>query len=168
MTPVTSAGIPFETTVHVRDHCLCLAAQRAARTLARRFDEALQPAGLTSGQFSLMMSLNQPRPPSMGAIAALLAMDRTTLTANLKPLERRGLVTTAVDPEDRRGRLVSLTQAGRAALRCALPIWRRAHGEIDRLLSAAEGRTLRGGLRSLTRPTRTSLRRARSRRPSRP
>jgi len=50
--PVTSAGVPFETTVHVRDHCLCLAAQRAARTLARRFDEALRPAGLTSGQYS--------------------------------------------------------------------------------------------------------------------
>jgi DNA-binding MarR family transcriptional regulator len=166
--PVTSVGVPFETTVHVRDHCLCLAAQRAARTLARRFDEALQPAGLTSGQFSLLMALNQPRPPSIGAIAALLAMDRTTLTANLKPLERRGLVTTAVDPEDRRGRLVSLTQAGRAALRSAVPIWRRVHKEIDRLLSPADGRTLRGGLRSLTRPARTSLRQARSARPSRP
>ena len=77
--PVTSAGVPFETTVHVHDHCLCLAAQRAARTLARRFDEALRPAGLTSGQFSLLMSLNQSRPPSIGAVAGLLAMDRTTL-----------------------------------------------------------------------------------------
>ena len=117
--PVTSAGVPFETTVHVRDHCLCLAAQRAARTLARRFDEALRPAGLTSGQFSLLMSLNQPRPPSIGAVAGLLAMDRTTLTANLKPLERRGLATTTIDPDDRRGRLVSLTRAGRTVLRAA-------------------------------------------------
>src|SRR3954464_1642004 len=97
--PVTSAGIPFETTVHVRDHCLCLAAQRAARALARRFDEALRPAGLTSGQFSMLMALNWPQPPSVGQVAALLAMDRTTLTANLKPLERRGLVETAVDPD---------------------------------------------------------------------
>ena len=70
--PCDIAGVPFETTVHVRDHCLCLAAQRAARTLARRFDEALRPAGLTSGQFSLLMSLNQPQPPSIGAVAALL------------------------------------------------------------------------------------------------
>ncbi|RYG93702.1 MAG: MarR family transcriptional regulator, partial [Alphaproteobacteria bacterium] len=43
--------VPYETTLHVRDHCLCLAAQRAARALARRFDEALKPAGITSGQF---------------------------------------------------------------------------------------------------------------------
>lgn len=148
--PVTSAGVPFRTTVHVRDHCLCLAAQRAARTLARRFDEALRPAGLTSGQFSLLMSLNQPRAPSIGAVAALLAMDRTTLTANLKPLERRGLVATTIDPDDRRGRLVSLTKAGRTALRSAVPIWRRVHKEIDRLLSPVDGRMLRGGLRALS------------------
>jgi DNA-binding MarR family transcriptional regulator len=148
--PVTSAGVPFKTTVHVRDHCLCLAAQRAARTLARRFDEALRPAGLTSGQFSLLMSLNQSRPPSIGAVAALLAMDRTTLTANLKPLERRELVTTTVDPDDRRGRLVSLTRAGRTVLRAAMPIWRGVHGEIDRQLSLANGKVLRSGLRALS------------------
>src|ERR1700754_472243 len=96
--------IPFETTLHVRDHCLCLAAQRAARALARRFDEALRPVGLTNGQFSLLMSLNRPEPPSMAPVASLLAMDRTTLTANLKPLERRGLVETAPNPKDRRSR----------------------------------------------------------------
>jgi len=149
-TPVTSAGVSLGTTVHVHDHCLCLAAQRAARTLARRFDEALRPVGLTSGQFSLLMSLNQPLPPSIGAVAGLLAMDRTTLTANLKPLERRGLVATAVDPDDRRGRLVSLTNAGRTVLRSALPIWRRTHRKIDRLLSPADGRTVRSGLLALS------------------
>ena len=148
--PVTSAGVPFATTAHVHDHCLCLAAQRAARTLARRFDEALRPAGLTSGQFSLLMSLNQPRPPSIGAVAGLLAMDRTTLTANLKPLERRELVTTTVDPDDRRGRLVSLTKAGRTVLRSAVPIWRRTHKEVDGLLSLADGKALRRGLRALS------------------
>ena len=147
---VTSAGVPFPTTVHVRDHCLCLAAQRAARTLARRFDEALRPAGLTSGQFSLLMSLNQPRPPSIGAVATLLAMDRTTLTANLKPLERRGLVTTTIDPDDRRGRRVSLTKGGRTVLRSAVPVWRRVHNEIDRLLSPVDGRAVRNGLRALS------------------
>jgi DNA-binding MarR family transcriptional regulator len=147
---VTSAGVPFETTAHVRDHCLCFAAQRAARTLARRFDDALRPAGLTSGQFSLLMSLNQPRPPSIGAVAGLLAMDRTTLTANLKPLERRELVTTTVDPDDRRGRLVLLTKTGRTVLRSAVPIWRRTHREIDRLLSPADGRILRSGLLALS------------------
>src|ERR687898_395720 len=109
--------LPFELTIKVRDTCLCLHIQRAARAVARRFDDALRPLGLTNGQFSLLMSLNRPKPPSIGSLAALLAMDRTTLTANLKPLERRGLVTVSVDPDDRRGRSVLLTKAGRTALR---------------------------------------------------
>src|SRR5438445_11529660 len=96
-------GPPFEFTLHVRDTCLCLHVQRAARALARRFDDVLRPLDLTNGQFSLLMSLNRPEPPKIGSVAALLAMDRTTLTANLKPLERRGLVNVTVDAADRRG-----------------------------------------------------------------
>lgn len=87
--------VPFETTIEVRDRCLCLHAQRAARALARRFDAALRPVGLTNGQFSLLMSLNRPAPPTIAEIAEVLAMDRTTITAALKPLERDGLVTAA-------------------------------------------------------------------------
>ena len=108
--------VPFETTLRVRDCCLCLHVQRAARALARYFDEALRPVGLTNGQFSLLMSLNRPEPPGMGPVASLLAMDRTTLTAALKPLERRGLVKVSTDPADRRGRRLSLTRKGRTLL----------------------------------------------------
>src|ERR1700712_2781699 len=111
-----SKTVRFETTLEVRDTCLCLHAQRAARALARRFDEALRPVGLTNGQFSLMMSLNRPKAPGLGSVASLLAMDRTTLTAALKPLERRGLVTVSPDPQDRRSRLLALTDAGRDLL----------------------------------------------------
>src|SRR5947199_5813571 len=98
------AIVPFETTLRVRDYCLCLHLQRAARAVARRFDAALRPFGLTSGQFSLLMSLNRAEPPAISAVAALLALDRTTLTANLKPLERRGLVAASVDAADKRSR----------------------------------------------------------------
>jgi DNA-binding MarR family transcriptional regulator len=129
------ADLAFETTLLVRDTCLCLHTQRAARALARRFDVALKPAGITSGQFSLLMSLNRPKPPNLGSVAALLAMDRTTLTANLKPLERRGLVETASDVTDRRARLLRLTPAGRAVLAEAVPIWRHHHAAIETALS---------------------------------
>src|SRR5690349_4567393 len=132
MAAMSSANIvPFETTIEVRDTCLCLHLQRAARAVARRFDDALRPVGLTSGQFSLLMSLNRPEPPNIGSVSALLAMDRTTLTANLKPLERRGLVTVASDPTDKRARRLRLTESGRTALATALPAWRRTHGAID-------------------------------------
>jgi DNA-binding MarR family transcriptional regulator len=112
----------FETTLLVRDTCLCLHLQRAARALARRFDEALRPLELTNGQFSLMMSLNRPEPPGMVAVARLLSMDRTTLTAALKPLERRGLVEITPTPGDRRTRRMKLTAKGRSLLVEALPI----------------------------------------------
>jgi DNA-binding MarR family transcriptional regulator len=147
---MSNAGpVPFSTTLHVRDHCLCLAAQRAARTLARRFDEALKPVGLTSGQFSLLMSLNRPQPPTIGSVAALLAMDRTTLTANLKPLERQGFLTVTVDPADRRGRLLALTDAGRAALAAAVPIWQRTHEAVEEPLGPGAADRLREGLLAL-------------------
>lgn len=129
------ANLAFETTLLVRDACLCLHAQRAARALARRFDIALKPAGITSGQFSLLMSLNRPEPPNLGSVAALLAMDRTTLTANLKPLERRGLVKTATDPTDRRARLLRLTPTGQEVLVEAVPIWQQIHAETEGVLS---------------------------------
>src|ERR1700690_1041464 len=92
---VAVANPTYETTLHVRDSCLCLHVQRAARALARRFDDALRPLGLTNGQFSLMISLNRPKPPGMAAVASLLAIDRSTLTAALKPLPRRRRGTSA-------------------------------------------------------------------------
>src|ERR1700691_2084691 len=128
------AKVPFETTLLVRDCCLCLHVQRAARALARRFDEALRPLDLTNGQFSLLMSLNRPKPPAMGAVASLLAMDRTTLTAALKPLERRGLVKVTAARLDRRNRLMRLTAKGRTLLANATPIWEDAHLRMEALL----------------------------------
>src|ERR1700752_3973509 len=113
--------LSYEITLALRDTCLCLHLQRAARAVARRFDAALRPLGLTSGQFSLLMSLNRPEAASIGDVSSLLAMDRTTLTANLKPLERRGLVTVTVDNADKRTRRLTLTPAGRALLGGAVP-----------------------------------------------
>ena len=124
-------GVPFETTLEIRDTCLCLSTQRAARALARRFDEALRPVGINNGQFSLLMALNRPRPPAMGPVARLLAMDRTTLTAALKPLARQGYVAIETDPEDRRGRLLALTDRGRETLAAAVPIWRATHAVVE-------------------------------------
>ena len=148
----TGELVPREITLRVRDACLCLHLQRAARATARHFDEAFRPLGLTSGQFSLLMSLNRPEPPSIGAVAALLAMDRTTLTANLKPLVRRGLVAMAVDPADRRRTCLSLTAAGRAALAAAVPVWEREHDAVERRLAAGAADRLRADLRLLSGP----------------
>jgi DNA-binding MarR family transcriptional regulator len=123
--------------------------QRTARALARRFDVALRPLELTNGQFSLLMSLNRPKPASMASVAALLAMDRTTLTAALKPLERRRLVKVAAGPDDRRSRLLTLTRKGCGLLARAVPIWERMHAEVEGLLVDGQPEGLRQNLRSL-------------------
>ena len=141
--------LPIAITPHVRDTCVCLHVQRAARAVARRYDEALRPVGLTNGQFSLLMSLNRPEPASIGAVSTLLAMDRTTLTANLKPLERRGLLKVTIDPADKRSRRLALTPAGRKVLIAALPLWKETQAEVERLIKRSSPDRLRADLRAL-------------------
>jgi DNA-binding MarR family transcriptional regulator len=142
--------VSFATTRHIRDHCLCLHVQRAARMVARRFDDALRPLGLTNGQFSLLTSLNRAEPATIGSTATLLAMDRTTLTAALKPLQRAGFVEVRVDPADRRSRRLLLTRAGKSLLASALPIWKRTHAQLEGLLDGADPDALRRDLRVLS------------------
>jgi DNA-binding MarR family transcriptional regulator len=147
---MSKPNVPFATTLKIRDRCLCLHVQRAARRVARQFDDALRPLGLTNGQFSLLTSLNRPQPARLGSVAALLAMDRTTLTAALKPLERRGLVDVSIDQQDRRSRSLKLTRQGRSVLAAAIPIWIRTHARIERQLAGIEPDLLRRGLNTLS------------------
>jgi DNA-binding MarR family transcriptional regulator len=148
---MSSAKNPsVEKTPQLRGNCLCLHLQRAARAVARRFDRAFQSLDLTSGQFSLMMSLNASEAPSIGYVSALLAMDRTTLTANLKPLERRGLIEVTLDDADRRIRRLNLTSAGRALLAAAVPVWRQTHAAVECLIGMSDPDRLRADLRALS------------------
>src|SRR5579871_5650844 len=91
---------------------LCFLIQRAARVVARRFDNRLRPFGLTHGKFILLEYLISIEPSSMTSLASLLAMDRTTLAAALKTLEANGLVKTVILPTDRRFKQIELTHRG--------------------------------------------------------
>ncbi|MDQ2093181.1 MarR family winged helix-turn-helix transcriptional regulator [Rhodalgimonas zhirmunskyi] len=147
--PKLDPDLPLETTIEVRDTCLCLHLQRAARLVARRFDQALRPLDLTNAQFSLLMALNRPAPPRISDLVPLLGQDRTTLTAALKPLERRDLVLRLADTDDARARRLALTDGGRALLKRAVPIWRDTHAALDATLAPDFPDTLRAGLRTL-------------------
>jgi DNA-binding MarR family transcriptional regulator len=144
--------VPLETTLQVRDACVCLHVQRAARAMARRFDEALRPAGLTNTQFSLLNALNGPRPTTQGAICALLGADRTTVTAALKPLVRQGLAIVAADAQDGRVRRIALTADGRARLSAALPLWTTAHQALAEEQGEARLTRMRRDLTTLAAP----------------
>jgi len=143
---------PFDKTVEVGRACLCLHVQRAARVLARLFDDVFRPLDLTNGQFSLLMALNRPEAPTVGQLAPFLATDRTTLTALIKPLERRGLLEVIADEHDRRKRRVRLTASGHALLKQAYPLWCDAHAALEQQFGDAPAlRALLGRMTSLPR-----------------
>lgn len=152
---MASTALPLGVAREVRDACLCLHAQRAARALARHYDAAFRPVGLTSGQFSLLMALHRSAPVATAAVAELLGMDRTTITAYLKPLARDQLIAVTAG-EDRRQRLLSLTPEGRRRLAAALPRWRRAQAAVARRLRSPD--RLRGELMVLGAATPTQPR----------
>jgi DNA-binding MarR family transcriptional regulator len=116
-------GIALE----VRDHCLCFATQRAARELARRFDRAFADLGITNGQFSMMTAMGGMGGPKLGDLARFMGMDHATVTAAVRKLEKRGLVTIAEDGKDRRARRVSLTTEGAVTIERAVLVWRVEH-----------------------------------------
>ncbi len=86
----------------------------------------------------------------MAPVASLLAMDRTTLTAALKPLQRRGLVQIIPDPADLRSRILKLTGEGHALLLRAVPVWQRIHEEVEQLIPDQNPDELRKSLRALS------------------
>lgn len=130
--------------------CVCLGVRKAARQVARRYDEAFRPLGITSGQFSILGALLRDEPVALGAVADVLGMDRTTLNRNLKPLEQDRLVVTRAAETDARVRALVLTAKGHALLERAIPIWRSAQGDSQRRLAGTDWSELRRQLQSLS------------------
>ena len=114
--------------------CACFAVRRAARAVTQDYDRALRPSGLRATQFSLLSVLAIGGRTGVSRLADRLGTERTTVTRNLRPLLKRGLV--AVHPAaDGRVREVALTAAGFAALSAALPHWRRVQRAMRRRLA---------------------------------
>ena len=114
--------------------CACLRLRKVTRRVTQLYDQALQPAGLTGPQFSVLAHLRDATDVSIGELAERMVMDPTTLTRALRPLERDGLVAVVPGEDDRRRRVIVLTAAGRAAFRRAVPLWREAQRELARQL----------------------------------
>jgi DNA-binding MarR family transcriptional regulator len=110
-------------------NCFCFNLRKTARALTQTYDAALKPAGITAPQFSLLTALARQGPVSLSDLAGALGMDRTTLTRNLKPLQRDGLVASG-EGDDRRVRLLTLTAAGQTRLGDAGPLWRAVQSKV--------------------------------------
>jgi DNA-binding MarR family transcriptional regulator len=130
---------------HDLSACICNKTRVAARVVTRVYDEALRPTGLRATQFALLVTLGNDGAMSIAALAKLMAMDRSTLTRNLRPLEAEGLVARG-DEGWRRRRSVAITAKGRASLRQGLPLWRSAQSEVLRKLGPSSWSLVHTGL----------------------
>lgn len=133
------------------DECFGLNLKRASRTVGRRYDEALQPVDLTNGQFATLATVAVFQPIPVQLLAERLSMDRTTLTAALRPLERRSLLSIVPDRMDRRTRNINLTDDGRKLLQEATPLWKKVQGRITREMGTAGLPVFRAQLAQLSR-----------------
>jgi DNA-binding MarR family transcriptional regulator len=129
--------------------CVCAAARMAARSLTRVYDRALEPAGIRTTQFSILARLFEEGPLSVTHLAGRLAMDRTTLARDLRPLERRGLVSVSVGV-DRRVRIAALTAEGRRLVDDVRPLWKTVQREVRAELGADRVARLMDELRAAT------------------
>lgn len=125
------------------DQCHCYALRRASRHVSQLYDQYLASHGLTISQYALVARLSRGGPRSIHDFARELGMDRTTLTRNLKPLERDGLLTLTVDVQDRRSRQVTVTERGRDRIQQATPAWEEAQRHFEQAFGSSQAATLR-------------------------
>ena len=109
--------------------CACATLRKTSRTLTRMYDEALKPSGLLATQYIVLVAIQKDQPVTIGQLAETLVMDRTTLTRNLKPLEKSGLIASGRG-EDQRMHVVSLSLKGKTAVEKAFPLWRKVQTHV--------------------------------------
>ncbi len=147
--------------------CTCAALRQAARRMTQAYDAALAPQGLKTSQYSILVVLSRlleeapspsqaagiseagPAAPSVQHLADALALDRTTLGHNLRPLQRAGLVVLARDPDDRRIHRIGLTPAGRGKLKDCRPLWQAAQARFDAGYGPERSAALRAELQAI-------------------
>lgn len=129
--------------------CNCWVLRQAARRISNFYDGELAPSGLRATQFAIMTLVNDMGEASVNSVAEKLALDRTTAGKNLRPLEKAGLVSIGAAKNDARQRAISLTKAGQATLKQAVPLWRRAQSRFEAANGTAKAAQLRAMLRDL-------------------
>lgn len=130
-------------------NCTCLRIRKAARRISQIYDRHLEPSGLTITQYGLLAHLRSFDGIAIGALAERLVMDPTTLTRNLQPLIRQGLVTAEADGRDRRARRLSLTAAGLQAHEAGRPGWAAAQLQVEAAFGNADTMALNAALDGL-------------------
>jgi DNA-binding MarR family transcriptional regulator len=129
--------------------CNCTALRKASRRISQLYDTALAPSGLKTTQRAILVQIGRSERTTVGELADALVMDAGALAHTLKPLERDGLIAVAVDPDDRRNRLITLTRRGRTKLAETDALWAKAQRGFEAAFGRADSEALREGLRFL-------------------
>lgn len=141
--------LDLQTRLLVDRNCFGLNIHRAGRVVAKKFDDAFRDAGINHWQFGLLMTVNVEGGLSVNELARSLVVDRTTITANVKPLERMGLISVRVDEADARARRIEITQRGIDILRETYPIWQAVNAQISACVASQKDQLL-GALATIT------------------
>ena len=136
-----TAGTRVETS-----QCNVTALRKASRRVSQLYDAMLAPCGLRSTQRAILVYVGRAGSPTMTELASSLVLDRSALNHNLKPLQRDGLLTTIVDPNDRRSRLIQLTKRGEAKVRDSRIAWAKAQERFEAIFGAKQAAALRAAL----------------------
>lgn len=129
--------------------CNCLALRQAARHVTQFYDQHMAKVGLRSTQYSILSRLNRRGPMNINALAAEMVMDRTTLSRNILPLEREGLIEIKPDANDRRSKAVVLSKSGNTRLQQAVKCWKAAQDEFEAGFGDARSSQMRDLLRNV-------------------
>ena len=124
--------------------CNCFASRKAARLVTKMYEDHLSRVNLTSTQFSILVYIDEVKEGSMKDLAEAMVMERTSVIRALQPLARDGLVAIGPHEDDARRNVVRLTDAGRARLAQAMPVWQPAQAEFESRFGAELAGQLRG------------------------
>lgn len=133
----------------INAHCSCFSLRKATRAVTQFYDHLLDPTGIRSTQFNLLVTMASISARTLTEMANILVMDRTTLTRNLKPLEKMGLIAKG-EVFDKRSKVYSLTEKGRSVVAQAIPLWEQAQAKLKSLLGEERFRHLNQELEALT------------------
>ena len=134
----------------VVESCVCHRTRMAARSVTRLYDDTLRPVGLRATQLAVLVAVGGDDVVSITALAKFMGMDRSTLTRNLAPLGREGLIRVGIEGW-RRSRTVEITKQGRSRLREALPLWEKAQETLRQKLGVRRWTVIRAELDALIR-----------------
>jgi DNA-binding MarR family transcriptional regulator len=156
---VAKTRAAVEKSLKIGHACACFNLRKAMRALSQLYDDALRPAGVRTTQFTLLNAIRVEGPVTVRRLATAVVMDRTTLSRDLRPLERQGLVT--VEPgADRRERKVNLTRKGAQIITQALPLWEQAQAQVAQGLGQKRLQRLLDDLAAATALTRAGKKHA--------